>query len=331
MNDPSWRRFAMAFLLFFASMTILTAFRWPPMQDWIGRHPVWLAVITVIVLIIVLGALRWPSKWIALSSLEAARQPPSPEDRRTIAEVHASIISILFGAIWIYASNAAGTVQQLEEKALQEAKRIKPSSIPRFGFSGMEPYTSYDQKSRMALVNRLNKLLFGEHMGERMHGNLAAAGRHAILMIDALASVPPFGGTAPTSLDGIRQWVSEVKPLAQELLWGYERGRRHLESYLDALDTQEYAIVVQQEQERIQQLTRQVLPHLSQETAEDLLRRNEATGNESLHRKKKRQQSRREYMWQFYDEVSRNATVAESLGDLLRDIESFRARRLTRS
>jgi hypothetical protein len=81
-------------------------------------------VVVVVVVIAILMVFRGPRTWLI---------SPLGRERIGIVQVHATIVSILFAAMWVSATNLLNMLWQLEERAFQEARE---SETPRFQVEG---------------------------------------------------------------------------------------------------------------------------------------------------------------------------------------------------
>jgi hypothetical protein len=70
-------------------------------------------VVVVVVVIVILMVFRGPRTWLI---------SPLGRERIGIVQVHATIVSILFAAMWVSATNLLNMLWQLEERAFQEAR-----------------------------------------------------------------------------------------------------------------------------------------------------------------------------------------------------------------
>jgi hypothetical protein len=305
------------------------------MQQWLKNSP-YLIPITVFILFIgMVIILRWPSTWSWLPKLKGIVYGVASDDRHTMIQVHATIVAIFFGAVWVFASNLIATIEQLEEKAFLEAKKIRPpwQGVKLGGDN--QAYMAKDPEGRMQVATRWGQLTVNDAAGRVLYNNPAERGRDVLRIMSALAAIPPLGGPAPASLDGMREWVREAGPLAQMLRWAWERPGNQLDVILEAYHQEDLEGYRRRHQADLEQQHSKLLLSHSPKEVDELMGRSsrsrELALSSSLELTSKTHRHYSEIVRQFYLHLLHTSQLAQSLDSVLQDIEAFKSRRAAKS
>jgi hypothetical protein len=265
---------------------------------------------------------RWSAAPKLFRSLATTMLAPVVEHRLAIAEIHAAIVAILFGASWIYAINFVSNAEQLEERAFDEARRMREVRFSTtFRLGGDRTYVTESHADREKLAVELS--LAAKGMSIRyMRLSLAERGREALRMMGELSRAQPFRADIPSDLSTLRQWATDSQALARSLLLTWQSDSRALQEVLNA-----FFLARRAEAEQLVQQMQQAMEPLrksASESARAALDRAyqqevEVLGFEDL----------RNFHVEFFRNSEEVAQIARDVLGRLRDLDTFKARRFS--